>query len=394
MQQPISCIRCFAQFSYSVPMCLNNVDCVDDSEDGKMMQRISGAPNLRHYVGRFVNSPNGYHPLCDNCGNDDPHAFQPVCPYCRADIYTWQQGNGQEPNPKILTLAVTGARNSGKTVYMVGLIESLREMAHAHQATMFGVLDSEKNYDRDYKARLFEDGMILDATTIDRQQELVFGITRSNGENIYLILRDIAGENVQNASAQTPELSYIDRSDLTMFMFDPYTLGDVMSELRHQNDTTSSVGVLGEQVIHNILQKLISRENTTTSLALVVGKFDIIQRLGDGDINSKLAAFFGNSGLSFMTDESLENYYSYSEEERQILDTEVRSLFGVLDGRRTLQAAETAFRGRENQLSTFAVSALGAPPKGSRVSSTGVAPFRCVDPLMWAFHRKFGEPLF
>ncbi|NLI03859.1 MAG: hypothetical protein GX483_01035 [Actinomycetaceae bacterium] len=296
--------------------------------------------------------------------------------------------------PPILTIALTGARNSGKTVYMVSLVQTLRNMATASSYAFTGMYDTDAHFNSAYYKRIYQDNEAIPATPIEYQKPLFYRIQKQNSAPIYIVIRDIAGEVLQKNDSNDPALHYIPASDLTLFLFDPYTIPSLMNELAGLIPERQGGGIGGEVVLNALLNNLIMPyKGRRTNLALVFSKFDVVQILGETNTSS-LPEIMGNKGLSFLVDDTSTRPARWNIEEALILDQDVRSLLVKTEGDEVLLAAEVAFHDTPHKLATFAVSALGNPPGQHYLSEHGVAPFRCADPVMWAFYRKFGRALF
>ena len=88
-----------------------------------------------------------------------------------------------------------------------------------------------------------------------------------------------------------------------------------------------------------------------------------------------------NAGAAYLRDNSASR--SYDERDGQLLHEEARSLLVRLHGASIVTAVENPASGVRLARRYFTVSALGQAPAGRRLSSRGIAPFRCVDPLRW-----------
>lgn len=92
-----------------------------------------------------------------------------------------------------------------------------------------------------------------------------------------------------------------------------------------------------------------------------------------------------NFGATFRRDSApLDGPYDRTAGE--ILDLEIRSMLQCLDATHLLNQFNQPLAGGERYpFQSFAVSPLGASPEGDRINRSGIAPFRCLDPLRELF---------
>ena len=70
----------------------------------------------------------------------------------------------------------------------------------------------------------------------------------------------------------------------------------------------------------------------------------------------------------------------------ELLDLEIRSMLQCLDATHMLNQLNQPLLGDDAYpFQCFAVSPLGASPEGDRINRSGIAPFRCLDPLRELF---------
>lgn len=92
-----------------------------------------------------------------------------------------------------------------------------------------------------------------------------------------------------------------------------------------------------------------------------------------------------NFGATFRRDSApLDGPYDRTAGE--LLDLEIRSMLQCLDATHLLNQLNQSLLGEgPYPFQCFAVSPLGASPEGDRINRSGIAPFRCLDPLRELF---------
>lgn len=373
---------------YFAPMCLNP-QCTDQYEES--YRAISGVD--RHVGPTMTLTRDERHNLfyqCPTCENTKQ--FTRGCTVCRAPIdEDYLESNAHV----VLTVALVGARSSGKTMYMVSLIRALATVAGIQGMSAELDPECEEHFRRKYLAPIRE-GRAAAATSTERQEPIVLIARSRSGWSTRIIIRDVAGETLEATTGPRPELAYVGNADLTLMLFDPYAVQDLMNKLRGR--VSSSDNPMNRREAKTIVNTTITHlipPYSTTCLALVYGKFDVIHSLAqipeDGDLASQLLA---NPGLAFFTDDNMNPHYRVSLEDIDIIDADVRTFMRHLGGKEALNLAEHAYAERPHLLRTFPVSALGQPPHGGHLESPAIAPFRCIDPLQWAMLMKHGMLLF
>lgn len=124
-----------------------------------------------------------------------------------------------------------------------------------------------------------------------------------------------------------------------------------------------------------------SSARVTVPLAVVVSKFDALRALRHVP-GTRWDAVMANAGAAINRDPSSGSVFDVRDAD--LLQAEVESVLARLGEHGVLNRLDREFA--ETRL--FAVSALGAPPKGPNQHAHGIAPFRCLDPLKWLLSRS------
>lgn len=385
------CEFCFSKYQEPEQAC-GNIDCSTDPNTESNCRAIADRSDM--HVPEFTElaqaQDGSYVIYCPNCKNTS--RFVEVCPNCRSLDNPELDIDGAE----VFTVALTGSRNAGKTVYMVSLITTLRRMLESRRYTMRGIGTTDADFKENYYDVLYEGRKVLEATRNERQKALYFSI-QGNKRKILLVIQDIAGESLQNVGTTrnaNQRLFFLTKADLIIFMYDPYTVSGLMNALNGIVSSDNVQSMAGDSLLGALINSDLL--GSQSKLALVISKFDVILSLGELGPSNPLSKVVSNPGLSYMVDDSPLPDYRWDYEEAMILDADIRSLmsqreFGAAN---LLNSAEQAFAERPLDLCTFAVSQLGSAPSGAAVSSAGIAPFRCIDPLQWGYARTHdGQPM-
>jgi hypothetical protein len=318
---------------------------------------------------------------CRLCGNP---ATMAVCPRCHAPLpLHWRQFT-------TTCIAMAGARASGKSIYIAVLKRQVEILAE-QMGTSLGFLDAatERTYTRVYQEPLYEQRGLLAATArhetpaATQRAPLMFTMGMVHGRSHVLVIRDVAGENLEDPESDPYVLSFFRHADGVFFLVDPVRVDEIRQQLSGVVAEQQAVGGDPHTVLNNLI-RLLRADGTPipTPLAVVLAKFDTLQELRNVH-GSPWQGAMGNVGAAYSRDPSLVAP-SYDEQDGVLLDTEVESLLTRMNAQ--------ALRNRVGQdfvnTRMFAVSALGAAPTGQALHPRGIAPFRCLDPLKWIFARS------
>ena len=214
---------------------------------------------------------------------------------------------------------------------------------------------------------------------------LLFRLGSVDGRPHVLVIRDVAGEDLENRDIDPEAFGFFRHADLVMVLFDPVRVPAIRQLLTGLVPEQKTLGGDPESVLDNLVRLLRYNrppEQIVVPLATVLSKFDTLQLLRDAQ-TSDWSRIMGNAGAAYQRDTSLDGP-DFLPGDADLLQAEVQSLIELLGGRSLLTRVEGDFA----TWRLFAVSALGAPPSGSRLHVSGIAPFRCLDPLKWVLARR------
>lgn len=330
--------------------------------------------------------PQPGHPLSAVCTTCRVPTEQEVCPECHyALLAGWRWCT-------TTCMAMAGARDSGKSIY-IGVLKKQAELWCERYGRALVAPDprTDEQYKRIYQTPLYETRGLIPPTPSARAAEaphrepLVFHVGQFAGRHHMLVLRDVAGEDLEHPPPTAAPFRFFSRADVVTFLFDPMHLEDIRGQLEgvaapQRMDSGDPLEVL-RNLIRLMHGGLAFGERLQIPLALVLAKFDTLAELAHID-GAPLASIMRNPGATFNLDPSMDPDFDRADAAR--LQAEVESLLVRLQARTLLNLVDSSFA--ERQL--FAVSALGAlPSDAQRVSARGIAPFRVLDPLKWAFAR-------
>lgn len=288
-------------------------------------------------------------------------------------------------------VAMAGARNSGKSIYIAVLKQQAEELAARTRGT-FTSLDTatQKTFEELYETPLFINRGIIDATLpLDRipAAPLIFSLGGKRKPR-YLVIRDVAGENLQKPLDER-SFGFLRNADMVLFLFDPLAIGSVrhmlagvIPALPEPSNVATPLAVLSNMIQ---VMRAGGEGKVTTPLAVALSKFDALQELAGVDAN-KWNSIMSNTGAAFLRDRSLDGS-EYDDADGALLHEEVASLLLALDGADMLNLISEVFA----DFRLFALSALGQTPNGKKLQPQGIAPFRVLDPLKWAMSRTSGR---
>lgn len=301
-----------------------------------------------------------------------------ICPTCHCRLPTgWRQGQA-------ICIAMAGARATGKSLYLAVLIKQL-ELLGEHLGVSVEPANSASAtaYANNYERPLFvERGLIPPTPAVHteasyQRNPLVFSIGAWQGLRRYVVLRDVAGEDLEAGKVPALHFRFFAHADAVFFMFDPLRVQVIRDQLRDLLPPQSWSGGDPRSVLSNLL---LAVGEGLPRLAVIVSKFDTLRALSEVE-GSPWSQVMSNPGAAFMRDSS--STRQYDELDGRLLHEEVRSLLLRLQGGSIVTAVENPSHGMRLNSRYFVVSSLGQPPTGNRLNARGIAPFRVLDPLRW-----------
>jgi len=325
---------------------------------------------------------------CPQCGAESTTR---ICPHCHSQLPV------HFGKVRSRLIALVGAKESGKTVYMTVLVHELMHRAGEDlNAAISGADDNTRlRFASDYEKPLYRDARLLAPTTTAGTRDrapLVFRFTtegrgsRLSGRGSRLGLNgtgepqrtllsffDTAGEDLRSARSVEENVQYLAAADGVVLLLDPLQMRGAR-RLAPPDTLLPSPGAAGDEpanVLENITDLIMAKEGIKASqriskpLAIVFTKMDAL--LHDLKETSPLLRPPAHTPY-FDERDSLE------------VHTEIQRLLARWEGSRIDQIAHKNYR----TYRYFGVSALGeTPTQQNRVSPRGIRPYRVIGPFVW-----------
>lgn len=315
-------------------------------------------------------------PACPTCAKP----ARDICPYCHfALLPNWREAN-------TVSIALAGARATGKSIYLAILVKQLEQMiSQAGSALSFGDENSRRVYEDYYEKPLFEARGIMPPTVAAGAQDayqrdpIILSLGMLRGGRTYLVIRDVAGEDLENPAEDRTYLSYFARADAVLFMFDPSAVTEVRELLKDYLPRQLNEVGNPERVLENML-RLIG--TSPVPIGMILSKFDTMQALREVQ-DGQWRRVMSNPGAAFTRDPGV-FAMAYDRNDGELLHQEVRSLLHLLHAQRFVNSLASPDGGAPRNYRFFTVSALGDAAQGDKLHPRGIAPFRCLDPMRWA----------
>jgi hypothetical protein len=302
------------------------------------------------------------------------------CPRCDYTMPSGWQGSST-------CIVMAGARYTGKSIFLAVMIKQLEQFAAGVGMDMSAATRSTRRvFEEFYERPLYTQRGIMQSTvslqTEDAYQRepLVFTLTARNGQRHHLIIRDVAGEDLERIDDLPPgSLAFFRDADFVFFLFDPLKITHIRDKLRDFIPEQEPGGD-PKSVLDTTLDLI---GGGGPRIGVILSKFDSMQALRTVDGGGEWTAIMQNAGSTLFRDLGPTVWSNGIDGE--LLHEEVRSLLLKLEAAPFVATVERrASGGRPDGHRFFAVSALGEPPVGADLSARGIAPFRCLDPLRWA----------
>jgi len=285
---------------------------------------------------------------------------------------------------KSLSIALLGAKASGKSNYIGVLINEIRKkMSAPFNCLLSMTKESKETYNKFYYQPLYEVGVTVNATDAGVEvPPLIFPLRFMDKKSrivnmVELTFYDTAGENLDDENVMYKINRYITNAHGIILLLDPLQIPNIRDQLTQKGfsalppQNTEINDVLGN--ITNVIRKIKKiNGQINIPLALVFTKIDVLEQYGilpEGSClkgeseHIKRGAFikcdFDNTNIEMR--DLLENW---------------------LDGELICYIRQF------KQYSFFGVSSLGANPNGTKIDSKGIRPRRVLDPLLWLLAEK------
>lgn len=301
----------------------------------------------------------------------------PACPYCH---YVLPVNFYQS---RLITVALSGARATGKSMYIAVLKRQLERLVADLGSYLSLAPDQATEFRDRYETPLeSEMGLVVQTAAMELQdaptEPFVLSLGQIGGKLTYLALRDISGEDLEKGT-EAPILSYFSRADLVIFLWDPLADQTIRSALEGLIPQQREVSTARPEDVLNVVKRRVG--DGDPRLAVVMSKFDLVHQF-ENSPNHPHGSIASNRGAAYMRN-SRSDARGVDFDDLDLIDAETRSMLLRFRAVNVVNAIANPARGKPYNARFFVTSALGAAPEGDKQDRRGIAPFRCLDPIFW-----------
>ena len=314
---------------------------------------------------------------CPGCGGTTNYR---ICPVCHSQLPAQFGMVGSR------MIAMAGAKDSGKTVYMTVLLHELRNRVGAQYGAAIMGADDETlgRFTVNYEDVLYRDHQLLDSTRRAEANEgwvdpLVFRFTAAPGglrggkpEQTLMSFFDAAGEDFLTQDSVDVNTRYLACADGIMLLLDPLQMAGARQLAAPGTPLPDTGSLYADPVailtrVTNLLLPLNKggRAQIGKPIAVVFTKLDTLWHAFEN--GSPLRVTPPQRGC-FDNADSLD------------VHEQIRHLLHSWEGSEIDQILQNHYPRHR----FFGVSALGCTPTpDKRVADSGIQPYRVADPLLW-----------
>jgi hypothetical protein len=370
----VLCPYCFTRWSTNVAAfrCTSRDEARCPRVPDEALGRLRGTdapmePRIVMRKGRFGQAfaVKPGHPVRCECGAPT----LPICPSCHHKL---PQRFTDAPSR---SMALIGTKASGKSHFIAVVLHELEHRVGPRFDGNLMLLDDEtrSRVDRDLRPRLFDSGVVLEATQsvvsdASVREPLVSRLTLGNAPPSNLVFFDAAGEDLEHLDVLEREGRYITQSDGLVLLVDPLQIPKVRDDLAGSielppvsADVYSMLGRLAGLL--RSARAIPEGKPIDVPLAIAISKIDALR----GILPATHPVF------------SLPSY------DGRFDRVTARSISEALraDAVDWLgERLDTFLKHEFSRYAFFGVSALGENPVDGRLRN-GVSPHRIEDPVLW-----------
>lgn len=180
-----------------------------------------------------------------------------ICPVCRKNTSIKYCGDCGKPlvNPETIKMvSITGAKGSGKTVYISKLYEEIiNTFQKAFPVTVTQTIDSEINYENNYKITTGD--LLPEATQVGVKKPLILNIKNKKNKEINLVFYDSAGEDFERTNKNFSEhVKHLEYTSLIIMLVDILQIDWVRNNVETEQLKTHSIGKSNTHVLNTIIE--------------------------------------------------------------------------------------------------------------------------------------------
>jgi hypothetical protein len=318
-----------------------------------------------------------------NCPQCEAESTTRICPACHIQLPV------HFGKVRSRLIALVGAKESGKTVYMTVLVhELMHRVGEDLNAAISGADDDTRHrFAEDYEQPLYRDAQLLASTKTAAARDrapLVFRFTTEskrmlnrNGtgepQRTLLSFFDTAGEDLRSAQSVEENVQYLAAADGVVLLLDPLQMRGAR-QLAAQGTRLPTPGAAGDEPA-NVLENI-------TELIMAKGRIKASQRIGKpiAIVFTKMDTLLHDLKETSPLLRPPAHAPYFDEGDSLQVHTEIQRLLARWEGSRIDQIAQKNYQ----TYRYFGVSALGeTPTKDNHVSPRGIRPYRVTGPLTW-----------
>lgn len=313
---------------------------------------------------------------CPDCGGETTYR---ICPICHSMLPVQFGVVGSR------MIAMAGAKDSGKTVYMTVLLHELRNrVGDRFGAAIMGAdEETRKRYEISYENPLYDDNRLPPTTQRAAQQDnrvvpLVFRFSAARGlgnrpGHTLLSFFDAAGEDFGDQESVDVNTRYLACADGILLLLDPLQMAGARSL------AAPGIQLPGSGPLYETPLNILSR---VTDILLARS-----QRGPRAKISKPIAIVFTKLDAVWHNLERVSPLRAHPPEGQKFdvadclnVHEEIRHLLREWEGGQISQILENHYA----RYRYFGISALGQPPTESDFAApSGIQPYRVADPLLW-----------
>lgn len=281
-------------------------------------------------------------------------------------------------NEESLSIALLGAKASGKSNYIGVLINEIKRKMTASFNCTLSLTSSEESrefYNTHYYEPLYKYGSVVDATSQDDVPPLIFPLRFMDKKNritkvAALSFYDTAGENLDSTEVMVVNNKYLPNADGIILLLDPLQLPKVREKLSGKMTLpaqNTDVAEVLSRIIQNIRDVKNIRGTIKIPIALAFTKIDALEEYDilREDSSLRTESEHLSRGVFVETD-----FESVNIEMKDVLDYWLDE--GFVQQMKNFE--KYAF---------FGLTALGGAPRGTKLAGDKIKPRRVLDPLLW-----------
>jgi hypothetical protein len=296
-------------------------------------------------------------------------------------------------------VALVGARESGKTVYLTVLIHELTNRSGERlDAGVWGADEETRRvFAGDYGRQLYQESQLLDptrtvaATRYGLRPPLVFSYaTRINGladstlhpaRKTLLSFFDTAGEDLISVDSVELNARYLHASSAVLLILDPLQMPGGRERAAADTRLPMPGGAANDP--YAVLQRI-------TELLQAGQRWGTKVRKPLAIVFSKLDGFWEAMPPESALRRPESTARGVDEQDGLDVHAQIEALLHEWDGRQI----DSFLRNNYRTYRYFGVSALGdTPTEDNRVSEKGIQPYRVTDPFLWLLSRLGAVPV-